>query len=395
MTAAATPDFGELIAQGLRDNHLKIAKQWLERLGELLPVDSNDIFPSDSVLDHIPMLIKELADSVSGTSGAVVANTVVLSKARELGELRFGQGASVHQLLREYRILSAVISAFVHEQIAAMPVASNSAEAITVLGRLNDAVLVLMQTTVDTFVGRYTEQIEDQTTRLESFNRMVGHELRQPLSGVAYAVALLRSPEAEDRDSRGKLVDVADRNVKRLTQLLGMLGALIRIDHDNPTMQEFDVAKIVDDVLRQLTEAGEAKAVDLRSRVPSTMMTADVSRLELVLVNLIANGIKYRDPAKTDAFVEVSFSEAAERCTLEVRDNGLGISEKDRPKLFRRFYRAHAERDRELHNDGIGLGLAIAAECAKGLGGTLTYVSTVGEGTTFTLTVPRDPGSAR
>ena len=391
MTTAAPTDFGDLIAQRIRDAHHEIARRWLDRLASLLPVETSEIFPSDQVLDHIPALIHEIADHVGapGTE-SVVSNTMVLAKARELGELRFQQRASVHQLLREYRILAAVLAAFVHEQLESPDLSSSSSDGVAVLSRLNEAIFVLMQTTVDTFVSRYTARIEEQTTRLESFNRMVSHELRQPLSSVLHAVELLGTPAADEEEKRRRLIEVADRNVRRLAHLLGMLGAIARPEYDNPQRQSVDVSKIVGEVFRQLREAAEANRVTLRHDVPAITLTADVSRLELVLVNLVANGIKYRDPAKADPFVEISLVDGADQCALCVRDNGIGIPREDHPKIFRRFFRAHTERDAELGSDGIGLGLAIAAECAKGLKGTLRFESTEGVGTSFLLTLPRD-----
>ncbi|MGE0450565.1 MAG: sensor histidine kinase [Vicinamibacterales bacterium] len=396
MTVGLSTDFGDVIAGRIRAARHEIAHRWLERLESLLPVETNEIFPSNQILDHIPALIHEIADYVGAAPpDALAANTVVLSKARELGELRFEQKASVHQLLREYRILAGVLGAFVHEQFDALATSSMSADTVGVINRLNDAVFVLMQTTVDTFVGRYTTRIEEQTTRLEGFNRMVSHELRQPLSSVQYAIELLRTPAAEEDIKRERLLEVADRNVKRLSQLLGMLGAIARPEHDSPQLQTVDASKIIAEVFRQLRDAAAAKGVSLTCDAPPSMVTVDVSRFELVLVNLVANAIKYRDPAKPEAFVEVSCVERPDSFLVHVRDNGLGIPSADHADVFRRFYRAHARRDGELGNDGIGLGLAIAADCAKGLKGSLTFESAEGVGTTFTLTLPREPNHTR
>jgi two-component system, OmpR family, sensor histidine kinase ResE len=73
---------------------------------------------------------------------------------------------------------------------------------------------------------------------------------------------------------------------------------------------------------------------------------------------------------------------------ISVRDNGLGIPENDRDAIFDRFFRAHAHMDGELGVSGSGLGLAIVAECVGALGGTIRCQSTLGEGTTFRITLP-------
>ncbi|HET9372196.1 MAG TPA: HAMP domain-containing sensor histidine kinase [Vicinamibacterales bacterium] len=393
MTTQLSNDFSGLAAARIRAAHSEIASRWLAQLQALLPLGANEIFPSADVLDHIPALIREIADYI-GSGDAVAANTAIQSKAHELGELRFEQKASVHQLLREYRVLGSVVATFLGEQLDADESLARPGEAIAVLSRLNDAVFVLLQMTVDTFVNRYTERIEEQTIRLEGFNRMVSHELRQPLTTLQYAVELLADDGGVDSATRDRLTELTRRNVRRLGDLVRMLGALAVPDRDNPQVQVVDVAKIVDDVFRQVTEAAEARGVATRHAIAAAEITIDLARVELVLINLVSNGIKYRDPAKADPFVEVSFVGGEDSVEFRVRDNGLGIAEADRPHIFQRFVRAHAARDGELGNDGLGLGLAIAAECVKAMRGSIAVESTVGDGTTFVLTLPATPGAA-
>jgi len=391
MTTSLSSDLGPRIAERIRAADREIASRWLERLKTLLPVDAIDIFPTDQILDHIPALIRELADYVASEHAeAASANTTMLSKAYELGELRFAQKASVHQLLREYRILGAVLGQFVDEVCQSLPEATAPADGIVILNRLHEAVFVLLQMTVETFVTRYTERIEDQTTRLEGFNRMVSHELRQPLSALQYALELLDRDDTAP-EMRHQLIETSNRNVRRVADLIRMLGALARPDRDSPQMQTVDLFKVTDEAIRQLADAAAAKEVALHNRASDDRCTVDVSRLELVLVNLIANGIKYRDPAKPERFVEVTFGAGADLIELRVRDNGLGIPKADLPKVFRRFYRGHAARDAELDNDGVGLGLAIVAECVKGMRGSITVDSIEGEGTSFVVTLPVTP----
>jgi signal transduction histidine kinase len=389
-TADLSNDLPALIAARLRDAHGDLAKRWLDRLVALLPVDPNEIFPSAEVLDHIPALIGEIADYVGAAgANAASANTVLLSKATELGELRFKQRASVHQLLREYRILGAVIDHFVKEELSALPHAGTPGDAVDVLSRLHEALFVLLQMTVDTFVSRYSEKIDEQTTRLEGFNRMVSHELRQPLSSVQYAVELLAVGGDGDPARRTHLLDVAARNVRRLASLVRMLGTLARPEQDTPSLQTVDLSKVVAESIRQLRDLSDAKGVAIHNRVDPIDVTIDVARLELILINLLSNGVKYRDPAKSEPFVEVTFSAAETGYALCICDNGLGIPESDRAGVFRRYARAHAQLDGVLENDGIGLGLAIVAECVKGMRGTITLESEVGVGTTFTVSLPR------
>jgi signal transduction histidine kinase len=133
-----------------------------------------------------------------------------------------------------------------------------------------------------------------------------------------------------------------------------------------------------------------ARGVELLVAPDMPTAIVDVSRLELILMNLVSNGIKYSDPAKAKRVVEVSAVDSAApgECALVVRDNGLGIAEEHIGEIFNRFFRAHAELDRDLGIDGLGLGLSIVADCLKAIRGRIDVSSTIAAGTTFTVVFP-------
>ncbi len=218
---------------------------------------------------------------------------------------------------------------------------------------------------------------------------MVSHELRQPLASVQHALDLLRTAVAEDSAERQRVVEVAGRNVRRLADLIRTLGLIAGPNHDTPQLQVIDPRKLVADVAEQLREAADRKGVEIVSHIDVAEMCVDVARFELLLVNLVSNGIKYRDPAKPAARVEIRLDPTDAGWLMTIADNGLGIRAEDQATVFRRFYRGHAERDEELGNSGSGLGLAIASECARGLGGTIRLESAEGRGTTFIVTWPK------
>jgi signal transduction histidine kinase len=130
------------------------------------------------------------------------------------------------------------------------------------------------------------------------------------------------------------------------------------------------------------------RGVAVRRNVPPIRLVTDVARVELILVNLVSNAIKYSDPAKADRFVEITAAALDEDVQLIVRDNGVGIPRAHLNRVFEAFYRAHSARDSELGADGIGLGLAIVTECARHLGATLAIDSVDGSGTTVSVRLP-------
>jgi len=165
---------------------------------------------------------------------------------------------------------------------------------------------------------------------------------------------------------------------------------------DVPSEQDIEVATIANEVARQLQEMASSRQVRIAVGNGLPELCADPARLELALINLVSNGIKYSDPSKADSFVEITLRNAAEgSCVLCVRDNGLGIPDADRAAVFERFFRAHAHMDAQLGVTGSGLGLAITADCVRAMGGAITCESTVGVGSCFLITLPLKPPQAR
>lgn len=254
----------------------------------------------------------------------------------------------------------------------------------------------MLQTTVDTFVAEYTETITQHAARLEGFNRMVTHELRQPLGTFQFAIKLLAVEDAwTDRTRRDRILATAERNVTRMGDTLGKLVALSRSPGgaDSALVQRVELSTMISDVINQLREMTDVRGVDVRVAGPLPAVTVDVARLELVLVNLISNAIKYSDPDTPERIVEIAAapSDRPDICTISLRDNGLGMAEPELRSIFARFYRGHAARDPQLDTSGLGLGLSIVADCVEALKGTIRVESTVGEGTTFLLELPVTP----
>jgi len=389
-----TTDFGDILSARMRAEHEPLAARWFERLTDLVPVDARNVFPSASLLDHVPALILEIGACLhSEHGGAIAANSAVLEKARELGALRHGQQASLHQVLREYQILGAVLVQFVLEEIDGLKTPPLATATVHAVARIHQAVHVLSQTTVEAFVELYTKTIADQHERLEAFTRMATHEWRQPLGALQFGVSLLQQ-SMNDAHAR-RTVETLQRNVARLVDLTGKLEAVARIHDaaDTITTQRVSIQTVAREAARQLRDMAELRGVDIRLVEPMPEITVDVGRLELALVNLLSNAIKYSDPAKAHRHIEVSASIAAGACLVEVRDNGIGIPTAALAKIFQRFTRAHAALDGSLHVNGIGLGLSIVDDCVRAMRGRIAVTSAEGAGTTFVVTLPLAPDS--
>ena len=387
-------DFGDLVAARIRAEHRALAGRWFERLLTLIPVDAREVFPSESLLDHIPALILEISEYLrQPAEEAIAANTAILDKARELGALRHEQRASLHQVLREYQVLNGVLVTFVVEEIERLGAAPSATDSIALVSRLNQAVNVLSQATVEAFVTLYTNTIGEQNERLEQFTRMAAHEWRQPLSTLQFGISMLRRPDL-DAERRERTFATVERNVQHLVDLTLKLEAVARVrdGSDNLVVQKVSATDVVQEAARQLREMADSHGVDIRISDTLPTLTVDVGRLELAFVNLLSNAIKYSDPEKSERHVQICEADTQEGwCRFEVRDNGIGIPQHSLERIFQRFARGHSDREDQLRVGGIGLGLSIADDCVRGMGGRIEVESTEGGGTVFAVTLPLAP----
>lgn len=349
------------------------------------------MFPTDSLLDHIPSLIVDISAFVrTPEEQAIAANTAVMDKARELGTLRHQQRASLHQLLREYQLLGGILMRFVQDESIRLMLTPAPEECMAVVSRLHQAVEVLRQETVETFVGLYTGTITAQAERLRQFTRMATHEWRQPLAPILSAVSVLRMTNLTPAQHT-QMVDIITRNASSLIDMTRKLERLARLDGDadNATLQEVSISTVAHEAARQVREMADARGVELRIADDMPAVNVDVGRLELALVNLLSNAIKYCDESRQDRYVEVTARTAAgHQCEIRVTDNGIGIPANRLGYIFRRFTRAHADRPELGSVPGVGLGLAIVDDCVDAMQGEITVTSTEGVGTSFVLTLP-------
>lgn len=380
------------LGSSLQNASRTLAERWLERLVVLVPLDARSVFPTDLLLDHIPALIDEIGKYVAEPAGEdIAARTVVIAKARELGQLRHQQQASLHQVLREYDLLAEVLEDFVVTETSVLLPTPSLPECLDAWRRVGRAVRVLMQITAGTFIGEYTETVTAQGKRLDSFHRAIGHELRNVLGTLQFGAALLAGESALDDAHRRRLGTTVRRNADRAMKIIRSFERLPRsgVLTDKPTEQTVQLDDVIQEAFRQLQEMADGRGVALRARCDTTLVHLDAGALELILINLIANAIKYSDRHKPERFVAVEAESADDHHEIRVVDNGIGIPREAAARVFERFVRAHAELDDQLGVDGSGLGLAIVEECVNSLGGEIRVDSTEGAGTTFTVRIPK------
>ena len=216
----------------------------------------------------------------------------------------------------------------------------------------------------------------------------VSHELRTPLTTIrGYAETLLDSDLTEDADMAKHFLSVMNREVDRMTRIVKDLLALSRMDKETLEKSKtfFSMDELLADVVSRMTINAKEKGHILTYSPTSDMppVLADRDRIEQVIVNIISNAIKYTPDGGT---IEVFAGYMYKEVYIKVKDNGIGIPQKDIPRLFERFYRVDKARSRD--KGGTGLGLAIAKEIMELHGGSITVISEYGEGSEFLIKLP-------
>ena len=232
-----------------------------------------------------------------------------------------------------------------------------------------------------------TEQHRNEERRKE-FVANVSHELRTPLTNVRSYAETLRDGGGEiPQDTANSFLDIIITETDRMTHIVQDLLTLSRLDAGNAelVLSRFPFGEAIESVTRANALAAKQRLHTLVYQPPESLplIVGDRSRLEQVMMNIISNAIKY---TPNGGHITITAGSSESEVWMEVCDDGIGIPEKDRERIFDRFYRVDKARSRE--SGGTGLGLSIAREIVQRHHGTIELAPHQGPGTTVRLTLP-------
>lgn len=357
------------LAANIRANREEIVQRWLERISARVTLSDNEIFPTEHLLDHVPLLLDGIAVYLENP-GDYIDGGPVTAKAMELGALRHSQGFDAYEIIKEHDLLGRIIYSTLRPVAAELAEGKNPVEALEAWEEIGNAVGLIMQATLTHFLRLAADRVSNREGQLRRFNRMVSHELKNRVGAVRGAAHMLEEPWIGEEE-RARFQRMIIDNSEGVQQVLTNLEALSRLESDARQRANVLLSQAAAEVVRQLRAAAESNGVEVRiESLPSVEVDAAV--VELCLTNFISNAIKYADTSKPDRWVQVN-AELVYATTfpgelvVRVRDNGIGVPRESRERLFQQFYRAHAESVTGV--EGTGLGLSIARETAESLGG--------------------------
>lgn len=285
----------------------------------------------------------------------------------------------IYLVTRKLRRIHTAVEAFERgEYDSKIPVHSNDE-----LGRLASAFNRMAETT-----QRNVEEIKRSDALRRELVANVSHDLRTPLASVqGYVETLLLKDESMDRDERRSYLHIIRRATDKLTRLVGQLFELSKLDarQVEPRPEVFNLCELAHDLIQKFAPLAEQRGIDLTMRpAPHALFVeGDIAMIERAIENLVDNALRYTQPTGR---VSLAVQRSGSLARISVSDTGSGIPPEEASNIFDRFYRL--DKSRSHDTEGAGLGLAITRKILEAHGGTIEVESTVGKGSTFTISLP-------
>lgn len=227
----------------------------------------------------------------------------------------------------------------------------------------------------------------EQTRR--DFVANISHELKTPIGAIAILSEAVEGA-ADDPEAVRHFAGRLNKETARVSEMVSQIINLSRLQSDQPMMtpQKVDVCHVLADAVERNRELADSREVNLVVKAePDLEIQGDPAQLIDAVSNLIHNAIVYSNPrARVAVSSRLVHDVDGDRADIAVADNGIGITDADQRRIFERFYRVDYARSRD--NGGTGLGLSLVKHIAQAHGGSVDVWSKVGQGSTFTLSIP-------
>jgi two-component system, OmpR family, phosphate regulon sensor histidine kinase PhoR len=234
------------------------------------------------------------------------------------------------------------------------------------------------------FVSKDVTELTDAIRGREDFLAGVSHELRTPLTSIIGYLEVIDDSIDAEATGISRELGIIQRNAN---QLLMRIGDLLHVTDDNLSLRTtpVDVPRVVQQSVDAIRFRAENAGVDLSLHSTEPFVASiDQGRIAQVLDNLLTNAVKYTPRGGS---VDVRLCSRDGEFEVTVSDTGTGIKAAELKRVFERFYRAESVRGTAI--SGVGLGLSIVRGITEAHEGTVNVASTIGEGTTFTVTIPK------
>jgi len=214
----------------------------------------------------------------------------------------------------------------------------------------------------------------------------VSHELKTPLTSIQGFIETLLEGAMEDKTEREKFLKIMEGDTERLSRLIDELLELSKIEskQERFMLTNLNLKQLIGSVVETLEPQIKEKKISVNNHFPDIQVRADSDKLRQVIVNLVDNAIKFN---REEGSITFDIQEIEDDFQVSITDTGVGIPREAIPRIFERFFTVDKARSREM--GGTGLGLSIVKHIIENHGGSVSCQSEVGEGTTFSFTLPK------
>ena len=368
----------------------ELTRAWLDRLIARLDVHPRRIFPTDALLNHIPEVLRAISDYLC-SDGALEHEEMLRNEFGKMARLRREQGYDIDEILAEFEILGEILYNALREEARRFGRKVAPDYAIEVAERLYRSLTAITAITATTFREEGFRDRRERARLLGGFGRELAHELRNRLSTAEAALHLLEA-NGVDPATRERTLRTLRNTLRRIKGVADDVHslAIAQGSEEGAQGRRLSLRLLLEEAVEEMRGIADEKAVRIEVGEPIPDVQVDAIRVELALINLVGNAVKYSDPGEEDRWVRIAVQRDEEGYwRISVSDNGMGIPDDMQDRVFEQFVRAHPG-----IADGTGLGLAIARSAVEQMGGRIWLESEPGVGTTFHFTVV-DPPAAR
>lgn len=382
------------LAGRMRTSKRELVGRWLERISMRVNLDPNHVFPTDDLLNHVPILVEGIAEYLENPAAEVSTDIPLVAKAMELGALRHAQGFDPYEILKEYEILGGILFSFLARAADEIEEPCEKSELLICGQRLFRAISIIQQTTTVHYLQLADKKVARREDHLRAFNRAISHEIKNNIGTIMGAAELLLTATEMPLEKKNDFYRMVLKHARGMRDTVNNLIAIARLDENIRQHRNVLLPEAIKEACRQVREAAQAANIEIKlGEIPAIEVSAAV--VELCLTNYISNAIKYADPSRSDSRVEISavHDPVAGEVIVMVADNGIGVPLEKREHLFERFFRAHETITRA---EGTGLGLSIVRETVEAIGGRAwAEIQPVGSRFFFSLPVRREQDSEK
>jgi PAS domain S-box-containing protein len=262
---------------------------------------------------------------------------------------------------KDGRIVNVLVSSFYHKRNG------------------TDAIYVAAQDITD--IKKTESELQETNKELELFIYKASHDIRGPLASIMGLVNVSKM-EVKDPVSE-KYFDMIDNSVQKLDYTLSELVKAMKIKDVSVFNEKVNFHNLVNDLLKKFTHFPGFRKLDIRQHIHVTgSFYTNRSVLETIMQNLIENAIKYQRTTGNQSFLDINITGNEDKVEIKVEDNGTGIEDAFKTQVFDMYFKANEG------SKGSGLGLYLVKKGVTKLGGEIELKSKLGQGTTFTVSIP-------